>query len=66
MARVVLNCCPLITNAQYAPTAGPAPGPKPKLAVASYADGELEDRLIQPMVIAGFARLQKSKALLLA
>ena len=66
MARVGLNCCPLITNAQYAPTAGPAPGPKPKLAVASYADGELEDRLIQPMVIAGFARLQTSTAELLA
>tara|TARA_B110000881_G_C18081013_1_gene273518 strand:- start:110 stop:310 length:201 start_codon:yes stop_codon:yes gene_type:complete len=62
MARVVLNCCPLITNAQYAPTAGPAPGPKPKLAVASYADGELEDKLIQPMVIVGFVRLKTSKA----
>ena len=62
MARVALNYCLLATNARYAQAAKPAPRPKPKLAVASYADGELEDQLIQPMVIVGFVRLQTSKA----
>ena len=62
MARVALNCCLLEANARYAQAAKPAPRPKPKLAVASYADGELEDQLIQPMVIVGFVHLQTSKA----
>ena len=66
MAQVALSYCLLVANARYAQAVKPAPEPKPKLAVASYADGELEDQLIQPMIIAGFARLQKNKVELLA
>jgi hypothetical protein len=66
MAQVALNCYLSVANARYAQAAKPAPRPKPKLAVASYADGELEDQLIQPMIIVGFERVQTSKAELLA
>ena len=61
MAQVALSYCLLVANAQYAQAVKLAPRPKPKLAVASYADGELEDQLIQPMIIVGFVRLQTNK-----